>query len=345
MAYEILYPEYGGNSIYNLSQTILENYGVKSRRTMDDINLKKRNLIIILDAFGYNIFEKIAKEVKHRKITSVFPTTTCTVMTTITTGMLPGEHGIIGFLGYDERYGKTVNLLEFFNQEKIDDNSLQWIFSKIWNFYIDANVGVIIPFYTINVPLVYVLTKPYESYYYVDISDALNLVDILFEKNKDLIIFYVPHIDIISHFYGPNSSITLNSARDIFEKIFNFSLKRRDEIGIIITADHGQIEAEGVYDFDDEIFSKNKMPVLGDVRMHIFNEKIDLRFDNYKVLSESEAEMLLGKIPEKYKSSYFGISLDKKFYMTPLIEKQTRFYKGQHSSILKEEMEIPLINL
>ncbi len=345
MEYQTLYPDYNGNSIYNLSQAVFEHYGIKSRSPMNNINLKKKNLIIILDAFGYNIFSRFQGDIEHRKITSIFPTTTCTVMTTITTSLLPGEHEIIGYLGYDERKGKITNLLEFFNRSEIDEDSMDWIFSKIKNIKIDANVGIIVPFYSMNVPLLNALTKPYESYYYVDISDALSLVNLLVKKNKDLIFLYIPHIDIISHFYGPSSEITLNSAKEIFERVYKFSLNRKNDMGIIITADHGQIDVESIYEFPEEIYMMNRMPILGDVRMHIFFKDMKMKLQNYRVLNDSEMERLLGKIPEKFSGFRFGLSLDKKSYITTLTEPETRFYRGHHSSILREEMEIPLINL
>ncbi|MEY2628724.1 MAG: hypothetical protein RL066_540, partial [Actinomycetota bacterium] len=65
---------------------------------------KGRELLFLIDGFGFDTFEKYAEIMptmsrmfNHGLIHTAFPSTTATSLATLTTGVMPGAHGMLGY--------------------------------------------------------------------------------------------------------------------------------------------------------------------------------------------------------------------------------------------------------
>jgi len=117
-------PRYDGDSIVNLMASIISADGGESLYPcLNDLDIEKlrsaRNiLLLVVDGLGYEFLCSCSAGAfmrRHlkRSITSVFPPTTATAITTFLTGLAPQQHGLTGWFVYFRELGSVVRVLPF----------------------------------------------------------------------------------------------------------------------------------------------------------------------------------------------------------------------------------------
>jgi hypothetical protein len=107
-------PDYGGGSLADVLPAVLRALGVPSGDDRDqrhegvELGATSRVCVLLVDGLGASalsghatyapVLTSLAAEAGSRTITSVFPTTTPIALTSLGTGLTPGEHGITGLL-------------------------------------------------------------------------------------------------------------------------------------------------------------------------------------------------------------------------------------------------------
>ena len=125
MSKDIFLPDYT-NSILGIPNSILAHYGAKPHHDtlpILDERLQKgyKNIVLlVLDGMGLDALKAHAPDgflVKNcvSRLSSVYPCTTTSALTTFETGLTPIEHGWLGWAHYFEEIGKSVEL--FTNKE------------------------------------------------------------------------------------------------------------------------------------------------------------------------------------------------------------------------------------
>jgi len=312
-----LKPSYSGYGIFNIPSTISNLLGSRTNtapplaRTIVNYDRSYSTVILLLvDGLGWNLLKssvqgsknlaELAKAFPPSPITTVFPSTTSTVITTLSTGKAPAEHGIVGYTMYVKQMGSIVSMLDFKNVSSTKDDN---IFDK--GITPEEFLGVPTFYQALSKEGVqsFVLTKNYllgsglsrithtgaHQNGYVDVGDMFVLLRKLLESHRGLrkyIFVYWPSVDTASHIFGPWSEESAAEIRSLF-----FSLKEefiskltpelsRDTL-MMITADHGQsyIPDEGVFDAssDKELMDMLVMPPTGDSRTVFLHVKEGLK--------------------------------------------------------------------
>lgn len=128
-------PNYQGRGIANLGPALLHAFGVEESRPGFDravlpphLTAGVRTIVcIVVDALGYRqLLAEIARQpdlhfarliadpaVSFAPLTSVFPSTTVNALTTMSTGVLPGEHGILGYTMHLRELGAVTEMIRF----------------------------------------------------------------------------------------------------------------------------------------------------------------------------------------------------------------------------------------
>jgi predicted AlkP superfamily pyrophosphatase or phosphodiesterase len=122
-----LLPEYGGACIDAVIPSLLD-LDIEAPDWMPSELLEAEQVVVlVLDGLGWTQFEShrsllpTLASMAGRAITSVAPTTTATALTSITTGLTPGVHGIVGYRMRVE--GRVLNVLRW-NAEGRDARNL-----------------------------------------------------------------------------------------------------------------------------------------------------------------------------------------------------------------------------
>src|SRR4030043_1160958 len=127
---DFVLPDYDVFNIRNIKALVGKIYGVNSLKTasfpdgyVDDFGGVQKVFLVVMDGLGYN---RLLKHVKQydgafselitkgvlKPLTSPFPATTSTSLTSIFTGLTPSEHGVIGYQMFSRDYGCVFNTLD-----------------------------------------------------------------------------------------------------------------------------------------------------------------------------------------------------------------------------------------
>ncbi len=112
-----LLPDYAGACVTNVMPTLLEPPEVWPAWFPAEVAEADQILFLVLDGLGWDQLRKratitpVMSAMAGDAIFTVAPSTTSTAMTSITTGMTPGEHGVIGYrMAVD---GQVLNVLRW----------------------------------------------------------------------------------------------------------------------------------------------------------------------------------------------------------------------------------------
>lgn len=247
-------PDYD-NCLTNLTNSILKHFGAETKHgtlneldTYLNLNDYKNIVLLLYDGLGSNLLKRnLAKEAflnKHtiKSITSVFPSTTTASTTTVLSGLNPVEHCWLGWDIYVESYDKTVTM--FLNVLKgtqttasdkhiaHDEFPYKDIFDQI-NETQNAKAYCISPFGG----SVYNKDTPDEMY-----DRILEMCD---TDERKFIYAYYPEPDALMHEFGTAHDKVIRKMEYINMKTEELCRNLKDSL-IIITADHGHIDAENI---------------------------------------------------------------------------------------------------
>ena len=384
-------PDYE-RSILGLINSIIAKFGLVPRHKPLDMQIlgpkfekANRVVLMLIDAMGYDIATEIVEnagdELKcfgvPQKLSTVFPSTTVNVLSTIATAASPIEHGMLGYVLYLKEFGTLTNMIDF-SPIGMPRDSLISRGANPSNFLGTPTIYEQLRNYGVN-PLVITANAFKESGLsktlnhnaavqgYITKMDMMTKLRKAIESKKYSYIYaYWPMVDAMGHVYGPDSEEYREEAKDTlkeFKRIVYDKLKNslKDETVFLVIADHGQIRTHWKNDWiispeDDFVSTLESMP-CGEPRMMYLYTKIPqntieagLKFFNGNVEFLESVKMVNegmfgpGK-PYKRSLSRIGDLLaipksDHSFTMKYLGNE--RHLKGKHGGISEEEMEIPL---
>ncbi len=363
---DVLLPDYYGENIYTLSCTIAKFLGVNRNCLKEmDISLNNRLVLVLFDGLGWNIFQKAESKINAKKITTVFPSTTSTVLTTLFTALTPGEHGVLGYNTFVKRLGGIVNTLRYTfpqlsERDSIKDSvSFNISFPHVKSYLKEVNnrkTLSVIPKGIENTEFSNAThggTSEYRTYAnywdsFYQLSQALQ------QGTYDFIYFYEPDVDTLAHKNGPYSEATISCAKDLLKNIMSLA-EKYTSYSFIITADHGHVPvSQNILLNDDQgLINYLEVPPYGDSRAIFLRTRYEIstyltrKYDNLKIFGKSDVEKLLGRIIDSsILPDYIAVPTDYKSYIFSFKEKdEYDKLKGHHGGLLSEEFEIPLVVL
>ena len=345
---------------------------------------KVKKIFLLVDGLGYNLVRRLVekgsaeflKSHKFERISTLYPSTTAAVFTSIETGLTPSEHGVVGWNIYSKELGTIVAPYDdspaFSNSFKLSRADIPDTLPQpelLFRMAKDRNINVLFD-ELLNIPPGNGNNKLPLKRYATQSDMILKLRDEVKNGRYDFIYAYYFWIDHIEHLYGHYSETATNSAALLLneiEKVLLPALEKSD-YNLIITADHGHTIIKNWIKID----SKNKImehlngPPWGDSRIMFFNtvsgheealrKYVAEKYSKYAILEESDTVISTGifgkkKIDEKirYRFGTHMLIAKPNFAFSYIYPKNTQTnavdFVGTHSGLSREEMEVPLIVL
>ncbi|WP_243675024.1 alkaline phosphatase family protein [Vulcanisaeta distributa] len=213
------------------------------------------------------------------RITSVFPTTTSTVLTTLFTGLSPGQHGVFGPNVYIKEIGTIVNTLSMgpvigerdgLHKMGYDLKKLFPIKSTIFEEL--GNMGIRSRVYVpkgLSGGLSRITYTGAEIVEYVTPYDAIiNASKFLSEYRTSFVHIYITTVDSAAHKYGPDSEECNAVIRETVDSVIRMAKKYMADATVLITADHGHDEVKSNVKANDVqgLMRHLHVPPYGDAR-------------------------------------------------------------------------------
>jgi len=275
-------PAYEGHSIANIGPTVARILGVREgaasptlpRSLWESLAADASSVILlVLDAVGYRQLDRFLRTEESAfsrlrdagtliPLTSVFPSTTVSGLTSIWTGQPPLGHGFLGTRLLLPRQGLLANLLRMAPAAYGGGGRLQdWGWDaddfvtvpSIAGRLSDAGVGTVMHTRRafLGSPLTRIFLRGMEELVgYVGLPDLwLNLRRTLRQRRPGERLFvgvYWSGIDAVGHAYGPESNYPPAALHDLARSLSEDFLNRisppsRAGTLLLVTADHGQI--------------------------------------------------------------------------------------------------------
>ncbi|MFX0091886.1 MAG: alkaline phosphatase family protein [Candidatus Hodarchaeota archaeon] len=380
-------PEYKGNSIVNLMSNLLSHFGGQPKYPSlsclhpSDLNNASNIVLIVVDGLGYNYLKTYGRHSllhKHLrgKITSVFPSSTASAMTSFYTGLAPLNHAVPGWYTYLKELGVVSKILllssrafkNSITSEKVSPHALfqcQSIFNilKAKSYFILPN--------GIN-------DSQFSTFFggkstrlgYNDVQDFFDklLYGLKLEKKQNFVFGYWPQLDYDSHLEGTKSTVQDFQAFNTgLEKLLDSleSKNLQDTTKILITADHGLVDSppERKVHLRDhpKLQSTLTLPLCGDHRavfLYVRPSKV-IDFEQYIKNHLNHAGTLM-KTETLISRGYFGlydphprfydrigdyamIMKENYAFMDHLLGEDTKGLAAEHGGLNEDEMNVPLI--
>jgi len=253
-------PDYAGGSLVNLLATLVASRGGKALHApLRDFALdaRVRNVVLlIIDGLGDNYLARhgagseLARR-RRRSLTSVFPSTTASAITTSYTGRTPLEHGLTGWFVYFGAAGCVSAALPYRSRGDMASLSARGVDAeRIFDtppLFGSLAVKSIVVTYREIVDSQYnrVLCRGAERLAYGTAEEFVAQLERAVKSGPEhkFIYAYWPHYDAVSHRHGCESAEAAKQFA-IVDHAFAEVLQRLagTETTIVATADHGFID-------------------------------------------------------------------------------------------------------
>lgn len=204
-------------------------------------------VVVLVDGLGANAVAARAGHARflaaeRRRLRSGFPTTTAAALSTLTTGRPPGEHGVVGYSGWEPESGRVMNLLGGWDTEVPDGWLLEpTLFTRAAAAGIDpVAVG----------PARYSASGFTRSVLggarYVDADSIPQRVDAALVAtagaSRALVYLYIPELDSIAHKHGWESERWTEMLEVVDAELARLADRVGPDVGVLVTADHGVLD-------------------------------------------------------------------------------------------------------
>jgi len=210
-----------------------------------------RELLFLIDGFGLDtlatyadVMPTMSRMFNHGTIQTAFPSTTATSLATLTTGELPGVHGMLGYTVQVPRSGgRLLNALKW--DERVDPENWQPVETL---FQRAAKVGITVT---------HVAAKRYENTGFTRavfrgaqykganvVADLVSETKQALQKTPSFVYLYVNDLDNAGHSDGVGSDKWIAALSAIDQMVSQLMKEVPKGTRIWVTSDHGMINVE-----------------------------------------------------------------------------------------------------
>ena len=210
-----------------------------------------RELLFLIDGFGFDILDKYAQQMptiarmyNHGVIETVFPSTTATSLATLTTGVMPGAHGMLGYTVQVPRSGgRVLNALKW--DERVDPMNWQ----PVQTLFERATLA--------GISVSHVAAKRYENSGFTRavfrganykganvVADLVSETKAALQKTPSFVYLYVNDLDSAGHSDGVGSDKWLTALAMIDQLVLQLMKDVPKGTRVWITSDHGMINVK-----------------------------------------------------------------------------------------------------
>lgn len=331
----------------------------------------KSAIVFVIDGLGtHNLVSRAgharfltSMSTKKDVARSVFPSTTASALTSLLTGVAPGQHGIVGYRARVPGTNLAVNQLRGWEKEGLPPN---------WQRATPLATSLGRPFFVVS-------KREYRSTGYTlatqagaefvgvdDLGERVSKAAELAQQHRGSLTYvYAPELDHTGHRYGWQSDEWVGALEVLDAAANSLAAQLAPGVGAVVTADHGMIDvprhrhvllAEG----DDLV--KGVALIGGEPRMlHLYADAgqeaevlarwRDAESGRAWVMSRSElvASGLMGRVDGDVAERIGDVVVAPRsaiaYYDDRVADKGPQKMVGQHGSLTAEERIVPLIRL
>jgi predicted AlkP superfamily pyrophosphatase or phosphodiesterase len=330
-------------------------------------------ILFIADGLSASLLESadkfqllLRKSSYYGRISSVFPSTTTTAISSLVTGLEPAEHGVLGYSMLCKEAGGIVELVRSNDMNRVSLEPRDILPNPpIYKLAAEEglNPKLFIKKHLKGTFLTHVM---YEG---ADVEPYIGLEDLMLRFRRlddfNMVSAYWEDLDTVGHAYSPDSHEMKVHLNRLVKALLTLPLEKEGKHALILTADHGFVDItrhQEVLAEDKELMDLLYLPPFGDVRSvflipteeaeEVVVEKLEKISSNWALVMKKEeiiSKGLLGKKdPGRLALSRLGrlVLLPMEGYAYDIrMKDRKRYMKGGHSGLSKRELEVPFMVL
>ncbi len=364
-----------GLSLADVLQSCL--HALSSRDNRLDLPGVERAIVVLVDGLGADALKASAGHARTLSsaltaksvIEAGFPTTTAAALASLTTGTLPGQHGLVGYSVLDAAHDRVVNQLTGWDR---DLDPLTWQLER--TLFERANDD---GFASVAIGPARYRDSSFSSAVlrgarYVgaaSIGDRmLRALDVVREPGgPSLVYVYVPELDMAAHAYGWQSREWAEALETTDAALRGIVGGLTPRHGLLVTADHGIIDVPErghvLFDTDPALIDGVRF-VAGEPRCLQLHVEPDLSaaglaklLDLWKASESARAWVVtreelidsgwLGQVRPEVRGRIGDVIVAARkeiaYYDTRTASQHARAMIGQHGSVTQPELRVPLL--
>lgn len=285
-------PDYAGGGLLNLMATLARGAGAECPYPplaprfglgVDELAASRRIVLIVIDGLGDGLLDASVAPtlaaLRVGRLTSVFPSTTASAVTTLLTALPPAAHGLTGWHMWFEEIGQTLAVLPLsvrgpkpagWRREELPPRLFAYA-------PLSARIGrravVLSPREIAGSPFNSFHSRAAETLAYPSSADFFPLLaSTLADERPVYVHAYLPDLDTLMHEVGPDDAAVKLMLRRIDRgtKAFLTHLAGSGTI-VVVTADHGFLAAPSAHlielDTHPELAAMLTRPLCGERRV------------------------------------------------------------------------------
>jgi len=256
-------PDYSGGSIVNLMRSLGDACGAPPTTYPpltsigDRLRHAERIVLLVIDGFGAELLRTIGGGTvfaAHQagEMTSVYPPTTATAITTFMTGLAPQQHGLTGWFMHFRRLGAVTAVLPFiprYGFEPLSDAGVEMGSLIDCPSFFDTIEGpsiILMPQAINDSEFSRLLGGGARRIPYPSLDEFASQLDRCCQGHEDarFVYAYWSEFDRLSHMHGPSSQVVADHLGAL-DKALTPVIEACGNSGtvLVMTADHGFIDS------------------------------------------------------------------------------------------------------
>ena len=258
-----LLPDYAGGGLVNLMQSIATACGSNDRRYpplaalgAGTLSGARNILLLLVDGLGLRTLTRHPASLHLQRhlvgsLTSVFPSTTASAITTVMSGLAPAQHGLTGWHMHLEEVDQTLAILPLTPRQEAPRVPPEQLPPRLFSHAslfetLTRECWVVAPRSIAASPFNAWHSRGARVAAYATLPEMYScLAELLLETASPRYIYaYYPELDSLSHHYGSDSR---QAQRALAEVDAGFAQLLRNVRGsnswLVVTADHGFIDS------------------------------------------------------------------------------------------------------
>ncbi|MEJ2853680.1 MULTISPECIES: alkaline phosphatase family protein [unclassified Saccharothrix] len=269
-------PPYGAGTLAEVVPSLLAGFGVPGMVDVLGLAGPTRVCLLLVDGLGWQLLQAHREDAPFltssagRPVAAGFPATTATSIASLSTGVAGGEHGVVGFtFAVDgelldalrwRRYGvaESVDLRSVLVPEEVQPRPTAWELAA----EAGVDVSFVVPREQRGSGLSRAVLRGGQVHPVLGLGD---LVARTAEALGERAFCYTYHADLdtLGHVYGPGSEPWRHQLRFVDRLAELLAGNLPPGGALVVTADHGMVEAGDRIDFDTEPALRDGVRLLG----------------------------------------------------------------------------------
>ncbi|HYW04579.1 MAG TPA: alkaline phosphatase family protein [Gammaproteobacteria bacterium] len=256
-------PDYAGGSIANLMASLARalggDTGYQPLRALPGSSLEQQRhvVLLVIDGLGDLWLDEqdssLLRANRHARMTSVFPSTTATAVTTFLTGEPPARHGVTGWFMYARELGCVI--VPLLSRARYGGETLARSGVELSGLYharpfpdrITTEAHMVMPGNIAHSEFNTVFAGNTSVHSYRDMQELFSTTAALVAgpHPRRYVYAYWPRLDALAHRYGIGAPETARHFREIDSGIQAMLRQLRGRpVTVVVTADHGFVDAD-----------------------------------------------------------------------------------------------------